>query len=60
MLYEQIIKSKGDNNALLDLVAKFEMLLKKYASMLNCEYTDAYGDLLAFFIKLRDFPRLTR
>ena len=41
---------QGDNTAMMELIDKFQPLLKKYARKLN--YDDAYEDCLLFFIEL--------
>ena len=51
MLCELVNKAQiGDENAMIELIARFDPLLKKYASKLN--YEDAYEDALLFFIEL--------
>lgn len=44
-----VLSQKGDSNATLELIKKFDPLLKKYAYKLY--YDDAYNDLLLDFIK---------
>ncbi|HCF71102.1 MAG TPA: sigma-70 family RNA polymerase sigma factor [Syntrophomonas sp.] len=59
MTEELIIKSqRGDSEATLMLIKKFEPLLKKYAYKLY--YDDAYSDLLFDFIELLHHIRLDR
>lgn len=41
---------KGDQKAMLELISRFQPLLKKYAKKLG--YDDAYEDCLLFFIEL--------
>lgn len=41
---------QGDEGAMLELVRRFQPLLRKYAKKLK--YDDAYGDCLLFFIEL--------
>lgn len=49
-LYDLLIKSsKGDNDALLKVIEKFQPLLRKYAHNLN--YEDAYSDLMCNLIE---------
>lgn len=51
MLCELVNKAQiGDENAMIELITRFDPLLKKYASKLN--YEDAYEDALLFFIEL--------
>lgn len=49
---------KGDKEAMLFLIKKFEPLLKKYAKKLN--YEDAYEDIMLYFIELIDGFRLNK
>ncbi len=50
-LYELLIKSsKGDNEAQLSIIEKFQPLLRKYARYL--EYEDAYDDLVCDLIAM--------
>jgi DNA-directed RNA polymerase specialized sigma subunit len=41
---------QGDDEAMLELINRFQPLLKKYAKKLR--YDDAYEDCLLFFIEL--------
>lgn len=50
MLFKLIERAqKDDNLAMLELIERFDPLLKKYAAKLR--YEDAYDDLLLFFIE---------
>ena len=51
MLMELIINAQNkDENAMLRLISRFNLLLKKYARKLNQE--DAYADMVTYFIEL--------
>lgn len=50
MLRDQIDKAKTDEKEMMELINKFNPLLKKYAAKLN--YEDAYSDILLYFIEL--------
>lgn len=41
---------QGDEEAMLELIKRFQPLIRKYARKL--EYDDAYEDCLLFFIEL--------
>ncbi|MGN6711050.1 sigma-70 family RNA polymerase sigma factor [Anaerocolumna jejuensis] len=59
MIIDVIAKiQNGDSNSTLELIEKFNPLLKKYAHMLY--YEDAYNDLLADFIELLSCVRIDR
>lgn len=51
MLMELIINAQNkDENAMMSLISRFNLLLKKYARKLNQE--DAYADMVTYFIEL--------
>lgn len=51
MLMELIINAQNkDENAMMNLISRFDLLLKKYARKLNQE--DAYADMATYFIEL--------
>lgn len=51
MIYKLLVEvQQGDKEAMLELINRFQPLLKKYARKLG--YDDAYEDCLLFFIEL--------
>lgn len=51
MFYNLLVKAQlGNQEAMLELINRFQPLLKKYARKM--EYDDAYEDCVLFFIEL--------
>ena len=49
-MFAELISRLPDEEAYIELIARFEKLLKKYAKLLD--YEDAYWDLLVFYLEL--------